>query len=827
MKIRTRAFATRALCTLLLCILSTPAWANLASPFPVEVEQPDGTPIVLYIRGNEHLNWYEYVPEVRVVNRAFLDAPESVTIGKTPGYTVVRDDDGRYVFAAIGDDGDLAPSEEVVGTDEPPAELRRRLLPVQRRIEAAAQARMPGMHDAPQRVSPAGDVQNLVILMRFRDHRQRQLPTAADFNVIFNAPGGDPALAPTGSIFDVYEENSYGQLKLRSKVVGWVDLPKTEAQYAAGQSGLTTAIQQAIRDALDAVVSGNLVDFAKFDNENGGTGDGRIDAITFVHSGYAAEFGGVDSSGADYKDRIWSHRWSIPTWSANPAGVKVSDYNINPGLWSISGNQPGRIGVICHELGHFFGLPDLYDYSQQGEGAGSWCLMANSWGFDGSQHHPPHLSAWSKIFLGWNSSIALNSFGTYQVKATALPGAEIYRVNYPGGSASEYLLIENRQPVGNYEGAIAPGSDGVRGGLAIWHIDDNKIENDDPGYPGQSGWPGNGRRYRVALLQADGAYHLEKGFNRGDGDDLFRGGFRDELTATSLPSSSSYDGISVPEITLISTSADTMSFTYGPADSGGGDGGDQDDGKGGCCPVMANAVVQFGTTIEGTAKIASVTIALPEDSVVHLVANGSVRSDQNFPATITNGFFDQDVPSDVSEDEMWFSSLRFVTLPENQWTNFGSTAAIALPKGNHTIYWKVWVDSATLEFDSGTLLVEAVTQQANTSGIAPAAQQDAGGRSVKASERSDAASKEKAQSAPASTCSPEIFDALLSLIANAEDDPQLRQQAIGSAVFLADKDQDRCKGLATALSKIISDPDDDRDVRLAAIKAAERLKSPM
>ncbi len=152
-----------------------------------------------------------------------------------------------------------------------------------------------------------------------------------------------------------------------------------------------------------------------------------------MHSGYAAEFGGVDAAGTDLKDRIWSHRWAIPEWSGNPAGVKVSDYNINPGLWSTSGKEPGRIGVICHELGHFFGLPDLYDYSGAGEGAGSWCLMANSWGFDGSQLHPPHFSAWSKIFLGWNAATVLGTPGKYDVKATALPGAEIYRINLPGG----------------------------------------------------------------------------------------------------------------------------------------------------------------------------------------------------------------------------------------------------------------------------------------------------------------------------------------------------------------------------------------------------------
>ncbi len=70
-------------------------------------------------------------------------------------------------------------------------------------------------------------------------------------------------------------------------------------------------------------------------------------------------------------------------------------------------------------------------------------------------------SARGAIFLGWNAATVLGTPGKYDVKATALPGAEIYRINFPGVSAGEYLLIENRQPIGIFEGGIVAGSDGV------------------------------------------------------------------------------------------------------------------------------------------------------------------------------------------------------------------------------------------------------------------------------------------------------------------------------------------------------------------------------
>jgi len=41
-------------------------------------------------------------------------------------------------------------------------------------------------------------------------------------------------------------------------------------------------------------------------------------------------------------------------------GVIVDDYIIVPEILALDGNIT-TIGVICHELGHVFGLPDLYD----------------------------------------------------------------------------------------------------------------------------------------------------------------------------------------------------------------------------------------------------------------------------------------------------------------------------------------------------------------------------------------------------------------------------------------------------------------------------------
>lgn len=71
----------------------------------------------------------------------------------------------------------------------------------------------------------------------------------------------------------------------------------------------TTNLHEALREALDYLDANNLVNFSDFDDDK----DGRIDSITFLHSGYAAEWGQSDCYGQGKDDRIWSHKWTL--WS--------------------------------------------------------------------------------------------------------------------------------------------------------------------------------------------------------------------------------------------------------------------------------------------------------------------------------------------------------------------------------------------------------------------------------------------------------------------------------------------------------------------------------
>jgi hypothetical protein len=130
------------------------------------------------------------------------------------------------------------------------------------------------------------------------------------------------------------------------------------------------------------------------------------------------------------------------------------------------------------------------------------------WGADGSLKYPATTSPWCRRKLGWVEPTRITASGSYSL-GNQLSG-DVYRIDvgFPDG---EYLLIENREK--KYMDSIMPGE----GGLLIWHIDDNMVDNwqSAPGWPLQEGWPGNGNHYQIALLSHDG-FDMEKGDNYGD-----------------------------------------------------------------------------------------------------------------------------------------------------------------------------------------------------------------------------------------------------------------------------------------------------------------------
>lgn len=227
---------------------------------------------------------------------------EETLIGKNT--FTVKPSNGKYVYVDVDTrTGRLKDTSLVVGVDDPDrarvhknAALRSVTIQNRRSLRKVDKHSSTPLsldsHDTHRKQAIlTGTLKNLVIPFKFSDHVSRTLPSQSDLDILMNSEGPDP-LCPTGSVRDVYLQNSFNQLDLQSTVIDWVTIDFTEAQCAGGESGFVTSFFDCLRNALDKAVAAG-VNFGDYDMDN----DGLIDGIAFFHSGYGAEVGGIDAYG--------------------------------------------------------------------------------------------------------------------------------------------------------------------------------------------------------------------------------------------------------------------------------------------------------------------------------------------------------------------------------------------------------------------------------------------------------------------------------------------------------------------------------------------------
>lgn len=414
----------------------------------------------------------------------------------------------------------------------------------------------PSLHPAsetyPSGTGPVGNFRMLMLLVDFTDK-------ASSVNASFFDTLGFEA--QFGTIRDYYQKVSYGALDIITvnlpSATGWYTAPQTYAYYVNAQNGLGAYplnCQKLVEDLVALVDP--VVDFSDYDNDS----DGDVDALMVVHAGPGAELTGSDHD-------VWSHKWSVPwPWTAAD-GVNVKDYSMQPEYWYNPYDM--TCGVYCHELGHVFGLPDLYDTDYTSYGVGDWSLMAGgSWnGWLGNS--PAHPDAWCMTRLGYvtASVVASNTTGAQIPAIQNSPSA--YKLWTSGSPVNEYFLVSNRQKTG-YDSALP------YEGLLIWHVDDNISDfgaNDDEWYPGHTVFG----HYKVALEQSDGLWELETTVPFGSvgyTNDPYPGILdRRTFDDSSLPNSKSYaDAETHVSVVNVSNSGDTMTCDFYVSPAGVEDG---------------------------------------------------------------------------------------------------------------------------------------------------------------------------------------------------------------------------------------------------------------
>jgi M6 family metalloprotease-like protein len=403
-----------------------------AYPFPVTVEQPDGSSIRIRAMGDRMLRLYE----------------------TEDGFTVLQDKKGTYVYATLDDAQQLVPSGvAVTAAKGVPDGIEKHLRYSKEQVDAAKKAYFA---DTDSKANPmpfpsSGTNNVLVILAEFND-RAASVPPA-DLESMMSAPNHNG----TGSFRDYYLEASYNTLSLESTVTPWVQVSQNMTYYGGNDAfGYDIRPQELVREAL-ALVEARGFDFSQFDND----GDGYVDEIILVHAGYGEQYMGSGDTA------IWSHAFHLGESAVTYDGVVLDNYIICPELFGSSGTVLNSIGTMVHEFAHSLSMPDIYDIDLEGSGGYAfdpnfWDLMAvGSWNNYGNT--PAGINAWLKRYMGWITIPVIDTTGTFTLQA-ASTYQEAYQINTP--VYNEYFIVENRQRTGF--DSYLPGE-----GMLVYHVDLN------------------------------------------------------------------------------------------------------------------------------------------------------------------------------------------------------------------------------------------------------------------------------------------------------------------------------------------------------------------
>jgi len=423
---------------------------------PVHVAQPDGTVLSCLASGDEFYNW----------------------LHDKDGYTIVRNPATGFLVYADKVDGKLVPTEFIAGRTDvrtlAEAGLRTRLLDDRKPTEARISALEPPPVNAP----PTGTINNLVVYIHFSDQTDFAPTFIGDTAGFFNSTA-----AGANSFSNYFNEVSYSQLTIASTfypgstpgVYSYQDanprayyMPYDATTNPTGYNGEgERAVREhaLLRNAVNAIAAevpaGLTID---------ADSDGSIDNICFI----------VRGEPTAWSTLLWPHKWSLYTRPyAYINGKLVSTYNFQM-------ETRLDVGVLCHEMFHSLGAPDLYHYNS------AYSDLAPVWAWDLMEWNlnpPEHMGAYMKWKYGhWIASIPeITQPGTYTLNPLTSSAGNCYKIASPE-SSTEFFIVEYRKKTngGTFEGNL------FNEGLLVYRI--------NSAYTGNS----NGPPDEVYIFRPDG-----------------------------------------------------------------------------------------------------------------------------------------------------------------------------------------------------------------------------------------------------------------------------------------------------------------------------------
>lgn len=435
----------------LLLIFVQSAMAVPAYPRPLQVKQSNGKTLTYRLYGDEYVSWAKTID----------------------GYTLMQKTNGDFVYATYDKEGRMVASDMLASNEGERTQKEQQFLntigkdvfysPMQLSVsklkrDAVNSQLKKKSASAREKSFTTSDPHFLVLLVSYSDVNWNSSNVDLFYHQIQDS--NYTANGATGSVRDYFADNAFGAINPHFDVFGPIVLPKTRSYYAANE--YEKAYEMAWHAAKYLDTTGEGVDFSKYDND----GDGVIDMVHVVYAGQGANTAGSNSG------YVWPHMYYFPTWYGQNFSLDGKSFNI----YACSSEHNGymgvdHIGAVCHEMGHAFGLPDLYDTDfsgsgQEAEHPGEWDVMASG-SYNNNSKTPPYYSSVERDMLGWGNIHPLTDGNI-----TLYPIADsntAYKIHL---NQDEYLVFEYR----NHDkwDAYLPGV-----GMLVWHADTSQINNWD------------------------------------------------------------------------------------------------------------------------------------------------------------------------------------------------------------------------------------------------------------------------------------------------------------------------------------------------------------
>ena len=406
------ALAVAAVCLCTIVTLGNPAGAAYLDNVPQTLQQPNGDVIQCFASGDE---FYNYLHDAN-------------------GYVIKRNPDTGYYMYAVKRDGDIVPSRYIVGTVDPAlVGLEKNIMPDPEILRARHERWLvPATADmGPDMAAPtSGTINNIVIFIRFSGESEFT-ENISGYDDMFNE-----TTAGYNSMRNYYSEVSYGTLAVSTTfypnrpgttVVSYQDSHTRNYYRPYNATTNPDGYEDSERNAREFALLKAAVDGVSGDIPGGlnvdGDGDGNCDNVCFIVKG-----------GADgWNDLLWPHHWELYGENAQINGKRVWDFN----LQLQNSLASSGVGVLCHEMFHSMGAPDLYHYytSKELDPADIWDIMEHD------QNPPQHMSAFMKYKYGkWIASIPeITTPGTYTLHPQTSSTNNCYRIASPNSTMNTSL----------------------------------------------------------------------------------------------------------------------------------------------------------------------------------------------------------------------------------------------------------------------------------------------------------------------------------------------------------------------------------------------------